>query len=380
MVYPCVVMSHDEWKTAGVFAYKDTGVPTGTTSEGRYSTLVMVHGLASPAGVFSRLAQKAGKLGARVVLINRRGYPFSKPFSDEERALLVSSADDTLGDQSKVDDFVKGLARELYDFLILLVSAGDIPPKSITLAGWSLGTLWMAAFLAHAPSFPATNVALHQYFRRVITYDPMPQLLGYHPPERYNLPSNPSVAPGEHGKVFLTSVSGYFAHGDTPETLTHDALSEPGPSIENMSPEDLLQNLYEEAAKPDSLDFLLIYSGIKQGTFDRLHDAALFPSHATASDREWGDIEFRVVWCDRTIGLIVWGAWAFEAEMAESAKEGKDSVKKRMRKCSIVRMHGANHFAHWDEPERTLMVLLADEPDMNLVMPNRLTCTVQHSE
>ncbi len=129
------------------------------------------------AGVFSRLAQKAGKLGARVVLINRRGYPPSKPFSDEERTLLVSSADDTVGDRLKVDDFVKGLARELYDFLLHLVSAGDIPSKSITLAGWSLGALWMAAFLAHAPSFPATNVALHQYFRRVIAYGALPSFV-----------------------------------------------------------------------------------------------------------------------------------------------------------------------------------------------------------
>ncbi|KAI9436612.1 alpha/beta-hydrolase [Lactarius indigo] len=355
-------MSHDEWKTAGVFAYKDTGVPTSTTSEGRYLTLVMVHGLAFPAGVFSRLAQKAGKLGARVVLINRRGYPLSKPFSDEERALLVSSADDTVGDQLIIDNFVKGLARELYDFLLHLVAAGDIPPKSIILAGWSLGALWMTAFLAHAPSFPTTNIALHQYFRRVIAYDPPPHLLGYHPPAMYDPLSDPSVASGEHTKVFLTWVTGYFSHGDTLETLARNVLSEPRSSIENMSPEDLLQNVYEEGAKPDNMDLLMIYNGVKQGTFDRLHDAALFPINATASDKEWGDIEFRFVWCDRTIGLIVWGAWAFKAEMAESAKQGKDSVKKRMRKSSVVRMHGANHFAHWDEPERALTVLLADEP------------------
>jgi hypothetical protein len=121
-------------------------------------------------GVFSRLSQKAGKLGARVVLINRRGYPSSQPFSDEERNLLLSSSHDTVGGPLKVDNFVKGLARELYGFLLHLVSAGDIPLKSITLAGWSLGALWMPAFLAHAPSFPATEVALHQYLRRVIVY------------------------------------------------------------------------------------------------------------------------------------------------------------------------------------------------------------------
>ena len=128
-------------------------------------------------GVFSRLAQNAAKLGARVVLINRRGYPLSKPFTDEERAVLISSADDAEGGQLKVDNFVKGLARELYDFLLHLVSAGDIPLKSITLAGWSLGALWMAAFLAHAPSFPAAEIALHQYLRRVILYGAFPSFV-----------------------------------------------------------------------------------------------------------------------------------------------------------------------------------------------------------
>lgn len=128
-------------------------------------------------GVFSRLAQNAGKLGARVVLINRRGYPPSKPFSDQEHTLLISSADDTDGGGLKVDNFVKGLARELYDFLLHLVSAGDIPFKSIILAGWSFGALWMAAFLAHAPSFSATQIALHEYFRRVIVYGAFPMFV-----------------------------------------------------------------------------------------------------------------------------------------------------------------------------------------------------------
>jgi pimeloyl-ACP methyl ester carboxylesterase len=310
------------------------------------------------AGVFSRLAQKAGKLGARVVLINRRGYPLSKPFSDEERTVLISSADDTVGGQLKVDNFVKGLARELYDFLLHLVSAGDIPLKSITLAGWSLGALWMAALLAHAPSFPATEVALHQYLRRVIVYgvfphfsfqtfftfvisDPVPQLLCYHPPGLYDPLKDPSVAPGEHGKVFLTWVSGYYAHGDTLETLAQrDALLEPRPSIENMSPEDLTQNVYEEGAQPDHMDLLLVRSGYRQGTFERLHKAMLFPSQDTASDREWGEIELRFVWCDRAVWLLVWSAWEFKAEIAEKAGDSE----KRMRKCLMACIRGANHF------------------------------------
>jgi len=359
---PCVVMSHNEWKTAGVFAYKDTGVPT-TTSQGQYPTLVMVHGMAFQAGVFSRLTEKAGKLGARIVLINRRGYPSSQPFSDEERNLLISSADDTVGGPLKVDNFVKGLARELYDFLHHLVSAGDIPLKSITLAGWSLGALWMMAFLAHAPSFSATEVALHQYFRRVIVYEPVPLLLSYHHPDLYDPVRDPTLAPGEHGKVFLRWVSGYYAHGDTLETLAQrDTLPDPRPSIENMSPDDLVQNLYAEAAQPDHMDLILLQSSYKHGTWERIRVAALFPSQATASDREWGEIEFRFIWCDRSAWLFIWGAWEFKADVAKNAKEGKGSEKKQMRKTSTVCIRGGNHFAHWDDPERTLSVLLADKP------------------
>ncbi|KAN0131574.1 alpha/beta-hydrolase [Lactarius tabidus] len=351
-------MSHSKWKTAGVFAFMDIGIPT-TISEGQYCMLIMVHGMAFQAGVFSRLTQKAGKLGACVVLINQHGYPLSKPFSDEEHTILILSADDTVGGQLKVNNFVKGLACELYNFLLHLISAGDIPLKSITLTGWLLGVLWMAALLAHAPSFPVTEVVLHQYLCQVIVYDPVPQLLCYHPPGLYDLLKDPSVAPGEHGKVFLTWVSGYYAHGDTLETLAQcDTLLEPHLSIENMLPEDLTQNVYEEGAQPDHMDLLLVHSGYRQGTFERLHKAVLFPSQDTASNREWGEIELRYVWCDCAVWLLIWSAWEFKAKIAKKAGDSE----KQMRKCLMACICGANHLAHWDEPEHTLSVLLADKP------------------
>lgn len=192
----------------------------------------------------------------------------------------------------------------------------------------------------------------------------MPQLLSYTHPELYDPLKDPSLAPGEHGKVFFRWVSGYYAHGDTLETLAQrDALSDPRPSIENMSPDDLIQNIYEEGAQPDHMDSILARSCSKQGTFERLREAALFPSQATASDREWGEIEFRFTWCDRAVWLLVWSAWAFKADVAKNAKEAKDSdsEKKQMRKTSMVCIRGANHFVsdcmtcdHGYTPDRVL--------------------------
>ena len=173
----------------------------------------------------------------------------------------------------------------------------------------------------------------------------MPLLLSYPHPDLYDPVRDPSLAPEEQGKAFLRWVSGYYAHGDTLETLAQrDTLSDPRPSIENMSPDDLIQNLYAEGARPDHMDLIVLQSGHQQGTFERNRVAALSPSQATASDREWGEIEFKFIWGERSAWLFVWGAWEFKADMAKNAKEGKDSEKKQTRKTSMVCIPGGNHF------------------------------------
>jgi hypothetical protein len=156
-------------------------------------------------------------------------------------------------------------------------------------------------------------------------------------------------------------------------------LSEPRPSIENMSPEDLTRNVYEEGAQPDHMDMLLARSDYRQGAFERLHKAALSPSQDTASEREWGEIEFRFVWCDRAAWLLVWSAWEFKAEITEKARLGEEADEKvldglhtwgePLRRClfsfAVMDTLLTTFYlmqAHWDEPERTLSVLLADEP------------------
>jgi hypothetical protein len=52
------------------------------------------------------------------------------------------------------------------------------------------------AFLAHAPTFPATEVALHQYFRRVIVYGafPIPTLVFLNLLHTYYLRPDAAVA------------------------------------------------------------------------------------------------------------------------------------------------------------------------------------------
>ncbi|KAH8989578.1 alpha/beta-hydrolase [Lactarius akahatsu] len=353
-------MQSTQWKRLGVFAFLDTGPPPIHQKD--YVTLVMVHGRGGTADFFSRLLPLAGKLGARVVAINRRDYPGSTPFSEEDRALLFSTTYDTPAASDHADHYMKARAGEFYDFLSQLVKSEELPINSIILAGWSLGTAFVNSFLAYGPSFDLElwGAGLSQHIRRVIAYDPPSLAMGYPFPDGYYFPLNdPPIS--QEKEVFPSWVTGHYADGDTLETLSlRNALDEPSPTITRMSHEDLASTFHEPPTLLDGSDTVIQKSGVDRGVFSRLREAALFaPQH---SEIAWPNVEFRYVCCDRSVWLMPWGIWSFGAEIDQVRKDGK-----RIRKHSVVRMKGANHCAHWDEPERTLRLLLSDAPsDINV--------------
>lgn len=121
-------------------------------------------------GVFSRLLPLAAESNARIVLMNRRDYPNSAPYTEEERRLLLSAQGSTPEAAAGLKEYMKARARELYDFLVKFVTDEDIAVNSLLLAGWSFGSAWMLALLTHAATFPVNDVELEKYIRRVILY------------------------------------------------------------------------------------------------------------------------------------------------------------------------------------------------------------------
>lgn len=125
-------------------------------------------------GVFSRMLPLTESHNLRIILLNRRDYPGATPYSDEDMRLLSWSIDDAPEAAAKIKVFMEVRARELYDFLVALVKTKNIPVEGgIVLAGWSLGSVWMTAFLAHVSTFPIGDIDLHRYVRRIV-------LLGTH--------------------------------------------------------------------------------------------------------------------------------------------------------------------------------------------------------
>ena len=128
-------------------------------------------------GVFRKMLPLAAQSNARLVLVNRRDYPGSEPYTPEERATLIRLATGAPSPESDAEAqaFMRDRVKEFYDFLVDFVKRENIPrPQGSTggliIAGWSLASAWLTALLAHVGSFKEEDVRLSEYVRRVILY------------------------------------------------------------------------------------------------------------------------------------------------------------------------------------------------------------------
>ena len=181
--------------------FHDTGAPEGSAD---YTTLVILHGYVWHSGaytyspsphrlninisgqhvsaVFTMLLPLAKEHNTRIVLVNRRGYPGSAPYTDEELAsfpaplpenVLQQNLDDA---REKLDVWLRDRTFEILHFLEDLVKADAIPPAQpernaggIVVVGWSFAALMAASILSYGPTFPASSdVDLGKYLRRVV--------------------------------------------------------------------------------------------------------------------------------------------------------------------------------------------------------------------
>ncbi|KAI0317833.1 alpha/beta-hydrolase [Amylostereum chailletii] len=341
---------------SGLAVWADTGAPAGCTS---YKTLVLLHGFGSHAEIFSRLLPFAGKFKCRIITVNRRDYPGSGPYSDEERLMLTTALESTPEAAETMREYMKARGREVYDLLRGLIVDENLPlDGGIIIAGWSYGSSWMLALLASISSFPANDVEVAKYIHRVVTYDPPYHALGYPPPAGgYNPLFDPSVTREEGVKLFGSWVSGYFKHGESPSELEYRTqLDNPRPTLATMSSEDAAATKHPAPTLPGGSDHNTLTANIKHGVSAYIKDLALYPP-ADAED-PWRDVEWRYIWCDQSVWEMPWGMHALRAELDEAAGAGK-----AVRKVSVVRWRRANHFIHWDEPERALEGFLTDTTD-----------------
>ncbi|KAH9937793.1 uncharacterized protein BXZ73DRAFT_89228 [Epithele typhae] len=325
----------------------DSGVPTGSST---YTTVVVFHGYACHGGIFAKLIPLAPSHNARIVVVNRRDYPGSQPYSDIDlKGLRNGNAALKDGDQEKaralIAAFMRARAREVYDFLADLIEGGDVreaqPKKNaggLVVVGWSFATVWMTALLAHVAEFETVAAPLSKYMRRVVILDGPYHVLGYQPPGT-NI-YNPLWDPDATVEDFAFWVSGYYRHGDTEGTLEgRTPLKSPAPTLMTLTDEERASTLFPSPSDPDGSDQMLLVGGRASGVFSDLRKAAfaLPPTGKNGAVRK--DVEIRCVWCDASIWEMVWARWKMEEEL-QAAKETRIS----MREVESVRLAGCNHF------------------------------------
>ncbi|KAI0370960.1 hypothetical protein BV20DRAFT_966054, partial [Pilatotrama ljubarskyi] len=217
----------------------------------------------------------------------------------------------------------------------------------------------MTALLANVASCPIEDVRLAEHMRRVVFLDPPHHSLGYPPPsDPYNPLFDRSIPESEREEAFANWVSGYYAHGDTPETLERKTpLPDPPPTLSTLTPEEVGRMLCLPPGAPGGSDALLLDMGIKLGLFEALREGALYTGGSGQPTGDgWADVEVRYVSCERSVWEMPWGTMLLRKELEEARAKGLP-----VRNVRMVFVKGANHFVHWDSPELALRAIVADE-------------------
>ena len=111
------------------------------TSAGRRSSAF------TRTGICERLLPVASNQGIRLVCINRRAYPDSTPFSEDEQRIFRSGSDDER----------KALLRAEGESLALLIDALIVElglPERVTVLAWSMGNVYLLSLLASIRRLP----------------------------------------------------------------------------------------------------------------------------------------------------------------------------------------------------------------------------------
>lgn len=336
-----------------------------------FSVQVFSKGL-SHVGIFGPMIPFAAANRVRLILVNRRDYPGSTPFSDAELAELGSS---------HLETRAKALAQQGTDiglFLTWLVREKKIPAMTvdrrgkkkggIVLLAWSLAHTPLAGFLASANKLPADALrTLEPCLRAYCIFGEhhfsvppapvlpnssvpadaphvsfgLPTLSKYHPLVDQTYPMEQRVP------RFYSWVSTYYKHSElarkTHNPARLDTTPLPFPAPPCVRPATL------DAISPDALE-AVSWPGPIQGSEALLHgmplDLALEQTRRMLLDPVAGRTLPRckvvVVWGENTLWEMAGAAWAVEKLYKEHEALGQVG-----RVLEVREMPGANHFVRF---------------------------------
>ncbi|KAL1713022.1 hypothetical protein EV715DRAFT_212519 [Schizophyllum commune] len=340
------------------YAYTDSGPPENASS---YSTLFFIHGYAfystahdtsslpptsagrrssafTRTGICERLLPVASNQGIRLVCINRRAYPDSTPFSEDEQRIFRSGSDDER----------KALLRAEGEDLALLIDALIVElglPERVTILAWSMGNVYLLSLLASIRRLPGEIAQrLRTHVTSFILWDPPDEALGYDRPHIYTPFTDENVPLDQRGVAFVRWLGNYWTHDHAPrDPLRLSACSSsegPPPTTDRMSPAEFTD--LTDFAAASTCDNWVVHPKLMHLIAD-LREEALCDPKVMA---EWQQPRIHYLWTEHAPWMVWWAKWCIEDDLA-SRREEMPGIQFRM-------MQGCNHFSQWDAPEVTL--------------------------
>ncbi|KAI0064166.1 hypothetical protein BV25DRAFT_1853507 [Artomyces pyxidatus] len=331
-------------------AFIDSGVPTPVRSE-PYTTIFAFHGMGFSSHTFKRLHTLAPAYNLRFVSVNRRRYAASTPLSPSELDMPTNGSD------VEKTAFLNARGIEAAMFIDKFIQQNDIPPIStsglgggIGLLGWSAGNSVTLSVVANLDVLSSeTQARFASRLRALIMYEPPSMITGAPVPKGTWLPQFDPTLPTHLQQAMWTPwVSSYFAHSDLskrdPTVLTVTAPSlTPAPTVYNMSPEEIADSVDDTVTELPAL----IHATSQQSVIYR---KACFEREVRT---RLPHMKVTHLCGDKTISSALATLWGVQDD---AEVDGGNMVEFNL-------VPDANHFMHWDHPEKTLEAcLLALEP------------------
>ncbi|KAK0224202.1 hypothetical protein IW262DRAFT_1295844 [Armillaria fumosa] len=323
--------------TTGVhLAYLDTGPPAHTSS---YTTIFAVHGMVYTNLIFQKVMSVASSNGVRFVAIQRRPFPGSTPFTDEELNVTLTGGS---GDEERNFE-VEMRGHEIASFVDIFIQNHNLPRVSsdgksggVSLLGWSGGGGYV--------SQPSRVLEHSQSTFRLVLVQAAPIVLGLPTPSQNWAPLVDTTIPEDlRLPAFGQWCTGYFDHGNFMLSSAHHLnnlswiLTAPEyvPTFYKIPVEELERIARYGSDAATDLPFLFFFANQLNAVYRKAFNdegvSAILP------------LLKRSFLCgDKTGAFAVSGLWAIEDDQVENGTGTTVDYKL---------VPGGNHSMIWDNPE-----------------------------
>ncbi|KAG6889273.1 hypothetical protein C0992_005797 [Termitomyces sp. T32_za158] len=293
------------------FYYTDSGPP----SESAYATLVLLHGHTFHSGIFQRLSNLGPSRRLRIIALNRREYPGTTRYTDDERRVVKE------GSLEERKSFLQEQGK-----LIALAVDGLIQqlslPGQVTVLGWSLGTaLLLSMYCSISRLSDGVQQRLKSSVKNFVLLEPATYTLGIPTPSNgYNPLYDDKIPPEQVVSAFEKWVSSYYHYEDLSSrdftklqlSLCGDDLLE-RPTTQTMTPAELESTVSPTAdLKCDTLLMVSDFVSLLEAQTNTIFDSQVREA--------WGNPDFWCLYGEASVWCCIHASWYLEEKNQGSNK------------------------------------------------------------